>query len=140
MFMKAFCLRIFGASIGKQVVIKPKVNVKFAWLLEVGDHAWIGEHVWIDNLAKVSIGAHSCLSQGVLLQTGNHNYKLPTFDLIVEPIVLEPGVWLGAKSIVCPGTYCSSHAVLSVGSVATGKLDAYGIYKGNPAQKIRQRN
>ena len=42
----------------------------------------IGENVWIDNLASVSIGATCCLSQGAMLLTGNHNYKKTTFDLL----------------------------------------------------------
>ena len=133
-------LRWFGARIGKGVVIKPKVNVKYPWNLEVGDYSWIGEEVWIDNLGKVKIGANVCISQGALLLCGNHDYKKATFDLIVGDITLEDGVWIGAKSTVTGGVTCASHAVLSAGSVASADLDAYTIYRGNPAEVIRQRN
>jgi len=137
--LKAWWLRRFGARVGKGVVIKPSVQIKFPWKLSIGDHAWIGEHVWIDNLEQVTIGANVCISQGALLLTGNHDYTKPSFDLIVKPIVLEDGVWIGARAVVCPGVCAGNHAVLSVGSVATKDLEANGVYRGNPAEKVRER-
>jgi len=137
--LKVKLLRLFGSTIGKGVVIKPNVNIKYPWLLSVGNHSWIGEKVWIDNLAPVTLGDHVCLSQGVLLLTGNHNYKKPTFDLMIGPIQIEQGVWVGAKSVVTPGVKCQSHAVLAVQSVATSDLESYTIYQGNPATPRRKR-
>lgn len=137
---KCRLLRLFGAQIGSGVIIKPSVNIKYPWLLNIGNHCWVGEKVWIDNLAQVTIGNHVCLSQGCFLLTGNHDYKKPTFDLIIDSIVIEDGVWIGARAVVCPGVYAESHAVLAVQSVATKKLAAYGIYQGNPAQWVKERN
>jgi putative colanic acid biosynthesis acetyltransferase WcaF len=136
---KVFILRLFGAKIGKGTVLKPNISIKYPWFLEFGNHVWIGEHVWIDNLAHVSIGDHACISQGALLLTGNHDYKKSSFDLITGEITLEDGVWIGAKSIVGPGVRCGSHSILAVGSFTSKDLDAYGIYQGNPAVKIRNR-
>ncbi len=136
---KCFLLRLFGAKIGRGVVLKPRVNIKYPWRLEIGDYAWIGEGVWIENHMSVKIGSHCCLSQGVFLTTGNHDYSLPQFDLIVREIILEDGVWLGAKSIVCPGVNAGTHAVLTVQSVATKNLLPWTIYQGNPAVEIRKR-
>lgn len=137
--IKVIMLRLFGAKIGKGVVIKPSVNIKYPWKLMIGDHVWIGENVWIDNLADVVIANNVCISQGAMLLTGNHNYKLSTFDLIIGAITLEDGVWIGAKSVVCPGVKCASHSVLAVGSIATKNLEPYSIYQGNPAIKIKER-
>jgi putative colanic acid biosynthesis acetyltransferase WcaF len=138
--LKIVLLRLFGARIGSGVQIKPCVNIKYPWLLEIGSHVWIGENVWIDNLAKVTLENNVCISQGAMLLCGNHNYKTTTFDLIIGEIYLKEGSWIGAKSIVCPGVTLHSHAILAVGSVANKNLDAYGIYQGNPAVKIRERN
>ena len=137
--IKVWLLRLFGAKVGKGVNIKPCVNIKYPWLLEVGDYTWIGEDVWIDNLTWVKIGSNVCLSQGAMLLCGNHNYKKTTFDLMVGDITLEDGSWVGAQSIVCPGVTVRSHAVLGVKSVANHDLEPYSIYQGNPAQKIRTR-
>ena len=138
--LKIIILRIFGATIGKGVNIKPSVNIKYPWMLKIGDNTWIGEGVWIDNLVDLQIGNNVCLSQGAMLLTGNHNYKLSTFDLITGEIILEDGVWIGAKAVVCPGVTCHSHSVLSLNSVATQNLEVYGLYQGNPAKKERNRS
>lgn len=137
--VKVTLLRCFGAKIGKGVVIKPSVNIKYPWNLLIGDYTWIGENVWIDSLVQVTIGSNVCVSQGAMLLCGNHNYKKSTFDLMVGKIVLEDGCWVGAQSVVCPGVTLHSHAVLGVASVANKNLDAYTIYQGNPAQMVRKR-
>ncbi len=137
--LKVFLLRIFGAKIGIGVVIKPSVNIKYPWRLKIGNHVWIGENVWIDNLADVIIEDSVSISQGAMLLCGNHNYKKTTFDLITGKIKLEEGVWIGAKSIVTPNVTCKSHSILAVNSVATNDLEAYTIYQGNPAKEIRKR-
>ncbi len=137
--LKILILRFFGAKVGKGVVIKPSVNIKYPWKLEIGNYVWIGEKVWIDNLAEVIIGDNCCISQNALLLTGNHNYKKSSFDLITGSIQLQEGVWIGARSVVSGNTICSSHSVLSGGSFLSSNMDAYYIYKGNPAIKIKER-
>ncbi|MCG8581895.1 MAG: WcaF family extracellular polysaccharide biosynthesis acetyltransferase [Bacteroidales bacterium] len=137
--IKIFFLRLFGAKIGKGVVVKPGVNIKYPWKLKVGDYTWIGERVWIDNLDQVTIGNNCCLSQESFVLIGNHNYKKDTFDLMVEPVTIEDGVWLGARSIVTGGITCKSHSVLAVNSVASQSMEANGIYRGNPAVKVKER-
>ena len=131
---------MFGAKIGKGVMIKPHLNVKYPWNLTIGDYAWIGEGVWIDSLVPIHIGANAVVSQGAMLLTGNHNYKSPTFDLIVKEIHIEDGAWVGAQCTVCPGVTMGSHSVLTVGSIATKDCEAYGIYQGNPAVKVLERS
>jgi len=137
--LKVFLLRLFAAKVGRGCVIKPKVNIKYPWKLRIGDHSWIGEKVWIDNLAPVEIGNNVCLSQEAFLLCGNHDYTKTTFDLIVEPIELCEGAWVGAKGIVCPGVIMEEHAVLAAGSVATNNMEAYGVYQGIPAVMVRRR-
>ena len=132
-------LKLFGARIGKDVRVKPFVNIKYPWKLSIGDHTWIGENCCIENLAEVSLEKNVCLSQGCMILTGNHNYKSSGFDLITLPVHVEEGAWIGAKAIVCPGVRVSSHAILTAGSTATRNLDMYTVYQGNPAAKIRTR-
>jgi putative colanic acid biosynthesis acetyltransferase WcaF len=136
---KVFLLRCFGAKIGKNLTIKPGVNVKYPWNLTIGEETWLGENVWIDSLVPIIIGSNVCISQGALLLTGSHNYKRTTFDLIVNSIVLEDGVWIGAGAIVNNGVVAGSHSVLTSGSVANKNLEPYFIYQGNPAVKTRER-
>ena len=133
-----FILRLFGAKIGKDVRIKPGIYIHYPWKLTVGNHSWLAE-CRIENLAQINIGANACVSQMAMLLTGNHNYKSVNFDLITKPIVIEDGAWIGANATVCPGVTVKSHAVLTVGSIATKDLEPYSIYQGNPAIKLKDR-
>jgi putative colanic acid biosynthesis acetyltransferase WcaF len=137
--LKIRLLKLFGARVGIDVIIKPKVSIKYPWNLYIGSFVWIGENVWIDNLDQIMIGDNVCISQGAMLLTGNHDYSKNSFDLICKPITLENGVWIGAKSVVCPGVICKSHSVLTVGSIATKDLAQYFIYQGVPALPLRKR-
>lgn len=138
-FIKCGLLRLFGAAVGKGVVIKPNVNIKYPWFLVIMNNVWIGEGVWIDNLAQVTIHNNVCISQGAFLLTGNHDYSKTSFDLFIRPITLEDHVWIGAKSILCPGVIAHKSSMLQAGSVAVSDLDEVGIYAGNPAAKIKTR-
>ena len=133
-------MRLFGAKVGANVLIKPNVNIKYPWFLDIGNHVWIGEGVWIDCLGCVVIGDHVCISQGALVLSGSHNYKKSTFDLIIQPIEIKRGSWVGAKAIVTQGTVMEAHSFLTTGSVASGSLESHGIYKGNPAILIKKRS
>lgn len=134
---KVTILRLFGAKIGNNCIIKPWVKIKFPWELEIGNSVWIGEDVWIDNISKVSIMNNVCISQAVLIITGNHMYNKVNFDLVTSPINLEDGVWICAKAIVTGGVTCKTHAVLGINCVASRDLEPYTIYKVDKSEKSR---
>ncbi len=138
--LKVFLLKLFGAVVGKNVFIKPFVNIKYPWFLSIGNQVWIGEDVWIDNLTDVHIGNNVCISQGAMLITGSHNYRTSNFGLLMKPIKIENGVWICAKAIVCGGVVCGSHAVITAGTVVTQNCEAYGMYRGNPAKFFNHRS
>lgn len=136
---RVILLRLFGARVGRGVVIRSGVRVHFPWRLTLGDHVWVGEESWLLNLAPIIIESNVCISQRAFLCTGNHDYTLPTFDLIVKPIKIASGSWVGADCWIGPGVTMESHAVLTAGSVTSKNLEAYGIYRGNPARFVKWR-
>jgi len=104
-----------------------------------GAHSWIGEDVWIDNLAEVTIGSQCCISQGAYLCTGSHDWTRQTFDLITRPIHVADQAWIAARSIIGPGVSVGEGSVLSLGSVATKNLAPWTIYAGTPAAIVKTR-
>ncbi|HEY4205312.1 MAG TPA: WcaF family extracellular polysaccharide biosynthesis acetyltransferase [Puia sp.] len=137
---KVALLKAFGARVGKGVVIKPAVNIKFPWKLQLGENTWIGEEVWIDNLSDVVIGRNVTLSQGCLILTGGHDATRTSFDFLSQPIKIEDGVWIGARAVVGGGATCATHSILGINSVTEKDLEPYTIYKGNPAVPVITRN
>ena len=85
-------LKLFEAKVCKEVRIKPGIHIKYPWKLEIGDYSWLAD-CYIENLELVKIGQNCCISQQVVLNADNHNYKKPSFDLITSPIILESGVY-----------------------------------------------
>ena len=129
-------LRLFGARIGHGGRFKPRLMISCPWMLSVGDHCWIGENVWIDNLAPVVIGNNVCLSQGSYFCPGNHDYRKSTFDLRLSSITVESEAWIAAYSVLAPGTHVCSGAVVALASVVSGQIPSGVIVRGNPAKIV----
>jgi putative colanic acid biosynthesis acetyltransferase WcaF len=136
---KPSILRLFGARIGRGVVIKPHVRIKYPWRLSVGDHCWIGQDTWIDNIADVTICSHVCVSQDCYLCTGNHDHRRKSFDLVARPITIETGAWVAASSLLLAGVKVGANAVVAAGSVVTKDVAPATMVGGNPARLIKQR-
>lgn len=136
---RRWLLKCFGARIGAGVVIKPGARVKYPWKLRVGDNSWIGEDAWIDNIAPVTLGNNVCLSQGVYLCTGNHNWRDRSFGLIARPIVIEDGAWIAAQAAIAPGITIGRSAVVGLGAVVLNVVPPGEIHTGNPATFVRHR-
>lgn len=137
---RVFMLKRFGASIERNAVVKPGVKVKFPWRLHIGENSWVGERVWIDNLADVTIGKNVCVSQGAYLCTGSHDWGSEHFDLIIKGITIRDFCWASAFSKVGPGVVMEEGSVLALGSVATKDLAPWQIHAGNPAKPIKLRS
>ena len=138
--LKRWLLRRFGANIGRGLVIKPQVWIKYPWRLAVGDHCWIGQGAWIENLANVRIGSQVCISQQVYICTGSHDIRRRTFDLIVRPVVIGDGAWLAARALVLGGVTVGANAVVAAGSVVAKDVPPAAIVAGQPANPIGVRS
>jgi putative colanic acid biosynthesis acetyltransferase WcaF len=137
--IKVSLLRLFGAKIGRGVVFKPHVRIKYPWRLAIGDHCWIGQSVWIDNIEDVTIGDHVCVSQLAYFCTGSHDHRTPAFDLLAKPITVHTGAWIGARATLLGGVVVQANAIVAAGSVVVKSVPEEAIVGGNPAKEIRQR-
>jgi putative colanic acid biosynthesis acetyltransferase WcaF len=137
--LKSFLLRLFGAQIGRGVVIKPRVNIHFPWKLDIGDFTWIGEEVLILNFEPVSIGSHCCISQRAFLCAGNHDYRQPDMPYRNRPIKVDDGAWIASQVFVAPGINIGTDAVITAGAVVTCDQPAGKVCGGNPSVPLRDR-
>ena len=137
--LKRATLRLFGARVGRNVLVKPAVAVKYPWHLEVGENSWIGERAWLDTIVPVRIGSNVCVSQGAYLCTGNHDWNDPRMGLDAREIVLEDGCWVGAFARTGPGVTVGREAVVALGAVLVDDAEPRGVYAGNPAVRVGER-
>jgi putative colanic acid biosynthesis acetyltransferase WcaF len=136
--LRAWALRLFGARIGANVIMRPRVRVKFPWNLQIGDNCWIGEGVWIHNQGLVTIEDNAVVSQDTFITTGSHDVY-GSMDLVIKPVVIRRGAWLTSRCIVLQGVEIGQNTVVTPGSVVRGSLQPNCVYGGNPTALIRER-
>ena len=126
-------LRLFGARLGTNVVVRSGVNISFPWRFVTGSHVWLGEEVFILSLATVTLGSHVCISQRAFLCTGSHDWKSEAFDLKTQPIVVEDQVWIAAQAFIGPGTQIGQGSLVGAGTVLMKDVPPHSLAMGNPA-------
>ena len=52
-------------------------------------------------------------------------------------IIIHDEVWIGANVTILPGVTIGKCTVIGAGSVVSKNLDAFSVYAGVPAKKIR---
>jgi putative colanic acid biosynthesis acetyltransferase WcaF len=124
-------LRIFGGKIGERVFIRHNVKILWPWKLVVGDDCWLGEEVWILNLEPVVLGNDVCLSQRVMICTGNHDYKSSSFDYLNKPINIGHGVWIATQSLILPGVSIGKNSSILANVTVSEDIGDYTVVKRN---------
>ncbi len=130
---------MFGARIGEGVIIKPSVNIKYPWFLEIGDHSWIGERAWLDCTAPLKIGKHVVISQGVYLCCGTHDWQDPGMGSVIAPITVEDGAWVAAFACVAGNVTMGRRPWSRWGRSCSPTASRACTYRGNPAQQVGRR-
>lgn len=115
-------LRLFGATMGRNVFIRHRVRVHWPWKLAIGNDCWIGEDAWLLNLEPISIGNDVCISQAAFFCTGSHRWDSPTFEYDNGPIVIDDGAWIAARASVLRGVKIGADAIVSAHGLAAHDL------------------
>lgn len=136
---RAWWWRRFGASLGCGVLIRPGVRLTYPWRLQVGDHVWIGDDVRLYNLAPISIGSHSVISQGSHLCTGDHDPADPSFLQRARPITIGAQAWIAADCFIGPDVTIGAGAVIGARSVVFRSMPAATVCHGHPCRPVRPR-
>lgn len=136
---RAFLLRIFGATMGPNCHFYPASKIWAPWNLVCAEQVTAADGAEIYNPAPVSLGSHAILSQNSYLCGATHDYDDPAFPLIAFAMSLGAYSWVCARASVAPGVSLEEGAVLGLGSVATRNLEAWSVYAGLPAIKVKER-
>jgi putative colanic acid biosynthesis acetyltransferase WcaF len=136
---RRWLLRLFGAQIGKGVIVRPSASLTYPWKVKIGDHSWIGDDVVIYSYAEISIGKNVVISQKGYLCTGTHDYRSRTFDIHALPIVIEDEAWLAADVFVAPGITVGKGAVVGSRSSVFTNLPEMMVCIGSPARPVHPR-
>jgi putative colanic acid biosynthesis acetyltransferase WcaF len=136
---RALLLRMFGADLGPTCKFYPSSRVWAPWNLICADLVAVGDGAEIYNPAPVRLGSHAILSQGAYLCGATHDFDDPSFPLLAYAMEVGAYAWVCARACVAPGVNVGEGAVLGLASVATRDLEAWGVYAGSPAVKVKER-
>lgn len=136
---RRFLLRLFGARIGKGVLIRPSASITYPWRLSIGDWSWIGDHVTLYSLGEITIGDNAVVSHHSYLCTASHDYSCPSFDIYTKAIHVNAEAWLATNVFVGPGVTIGRGAVVGACSLVLKDVPSMMICAGNPLKVLRAR-
>ena len=136
---RRFLLRLFGAKIGKKVIIRPSAQITYPWKVTIGDYSWIGDEVVLYSLGEIEIGANTVISQKSYICTGSHDYLQIDFPIFAKKITIKDECWLATDVFVAPGVTIDKGTVVGSRSSVYKDLPGNKICIGNPAQIIKNR-
>ena len=119
--------------------IYPTTRIIYPWKLTCAARVLIGPHVNIYNLASVTLGYGTQLSQSVHLCAGTHDYLNWSMPLVARPIHIGDNAWLGAEVFVGPGVTIGELAVIGARSVVVKDQPARMVCAGHPCRPLKPR-
>jgi putative colanic acid biosynthesis acetyltransferase WcaF len=132
--LRCALLRLFGARIGKGVLIRPTARFTYPWKITIGDYSWIGDDVVLYSLDYIHIGEHCVISQKSYLCTGSHDIHDPSFGLTTASINIGNGVWIAADCFIAPGVKIEANAVIGARSSVFSDLPSGQVCWGTPCK------
>jgi acetyltransferase-like isoleucine patch superfamily enzyme len=107
--------------------------------VDFGPGAFIGHHCTVAARAAIEIGAGTHLAELVSVRDHDHVVGAPpsSGEMTVDPVVIGPNVWIGAKATVLRGARIGEGAVIGANAVVRGELPARSVCAGVPARVIR---
>lgn len=136
---RAWLLRAFGATVGKNTVIRPTVTITYPWKVSIGDFVQIGDDVVIYSLGQINIGSNSVISQRTYLCAGDHDHTDQDFTLRSHQISIGNQVWIGTDVFVAPKINIGDGAVIGARSSVFKDMPSAMVCLGNPCKPIKSR-
>jgi putative colanic acid biosynthesis acetyltransferase WcaF len=136
---RRWLLRLFGARVGRGVLVRPSVRTTYPWKVVLGERAWIGDDVVLYSLERISVGHDAVVSQRSYLCAGTHDHEQASFPLVGRPIVVGNESWLATDVFIAPGVTIGNGAVVGARSSVFSDLPEMMVCFGTPAQPVRPR-
>lgn len=128
-----------GIKIGRGSAIHMWANFYNSANISIGEDTVIGDHVFLDGRAQLTIGNHVALASSVMVYNAEHQVDDPEFKAIEEPVIIEDYVFVGPRAIILPGVTIGRGAVVAAGAVVTKDVPPMTVVGGVPAREIRKR-
>jgi len=128
-------LRFAGVRIGKDSKFIGYQVMLDLQNVVIGDGVFVSSECVFEAGGGITIGDSAMIGPRVVFLTINHFGK-DNKEIVRLPITVEPFVWIGANSTICPGVTIGHHAVVGAGAVVTKDVAAHARVVGVPARAM----
>jgi len=125
-------------------IISEYANVQYSPKVEIGSNVYIGPHLYMVCVGRVSIGDRSVLSEHVYIHDNNHGFD-PTHGPIMQQKLVHSGditigkdCFLGYRTAILPGVTLGDHCVVGTGAVVTKSFPSFSMIAGVPAILLKR--
>ena len=107
------------------------VTIKAAENIMLGCGVIIGPKCTLGAMGGITLSDHVRLSEGVIIESAglDFSHEAP-YPHVNRPIVLEHGVWVGARAIILAGVTVGARSVIGAGTVVTRSVPADSVISG----------
>lgn len=130
---------LWGAQIGKGTTIHMGAKFFDPTGVVIGEDTIIGDRVFLDGRANLTIGNHVDMASEVMIYNSEHDISSEDFHAITAPVTIGDYVFIGPRVIVLPGVNIGEGAVVAAGAVVTKDVPAFAFVGGVPAKVIGER-
>lgn len=136
---RKFFYRLAGIKIGKGSTIHMWANFFNPSGITIGQDSIIGDHVFLDGRAALTIGNHVDIASQVLIYNSQHDINSVDFGPVYGNVVIEDYVFIGPRVVIQPGVKIGRGVIVAAGAVVVKDVPDFAIVGGVPAQIIGER-
>lgn len=132
-------------KIGKNCELRKGCQLlSYGGTLIIGNYVSVNPYTLIYGQGNVIIGNYVRIAAHCVLIPSNHIFEDPVRPIYFQGLMnkgikIEDDVWIGCGARILDGVTIAKGCVIGAGSVVTKSTEAYGVYAGVPAVKIKSR-
>ena len=133
-------LKLFGAKVKWDSGVYCSCRIWAPWNLQMGHNAWLGPYTICYNQAMVILDDDVTVSQYAYLCAAGHTTDGINSNgrgLVVAPIHIKKGAWIGAGASILPGVTIGKYAIVGAGAIVTKDVGDYEVAVGVPAKIVK---
>lgn len=136
---RASLLRLFGARVGSNTIIRASARITYPWKVTIGDSVWIGDDVVLYSLGEIKIGNNAVVSQKSYLCAGDHDYQIASFPIRARAIYIGEEAWVASDVFIAPGVTIGKGAVIGARSSVFSDMPEGMVCMGSPCKPVKPR-
>jgi len=126
---------------GDNVFFEGPLFMDYGRNTSIGAGCYFNTECVILDVNKVTIGCGVFFAPGVNVYTATHPTNIAerlSGRELGKPVVIEDGVWVGGRAVICPGVTIGTCSVIGAGCVVPKDIPPASIVVGNPARVVKR--